>query len=163
MRQNDLIEEACKQVPPSEVDAFVKGARWILDSINDDNVRVVLEDQLPYGSIVLERFPNGSPKVVLGPSLGTLNQVEAEKMSDNRLWRLPTEKQLKILFNKNKSVFANLYKNGEKSLMTRSLGTNQGWTNPVVLDCKDGSTAQIVPNYSHYPTRALLDLSQNYK
>lgn len=158
MKHNDLIEEARKQVTPSEIDAFVKGAKMIMESIYAENVNIVLEDLLPQDSIVLERFSNGSPKVILGPNLGILSQAEAKRVANKGLWRLPTEDQLMKYYNRHESVFHRLFQNGEEHLMSCSTGTNWGYTNPKILHCKDGHTTQIVPNYTPYPVRGIIDL-----
>ena len=42
MKQDDLIQEARKHVSSSEIDAFVEGAKWIMESIFAENINIVL-------------------------------------------------------------------------------------------------------------------------
>lgn len=160
MKTADLITEARKQVSATEVDAFVKGAKWVMDSIHGDNVNIVLEDQLPCGAIVLERFSNGSPKLVLGPNLGSLGQSDAKKIANNGLWELPTAERIEQIYDCHTEVFEQLYRNGEECLMTSSTKQHGSWTNQVVLNCRKGYTCSTIPGWTPYPVRAILDLGR---
>lgn len=160
MKTNEILLEAKKQVALSEVDAFVKGAKWILESIHEKDVRIVLEDILPYGAYVIERFPNGSPKVVLGPNLGNLGQYDAKKAANKGLWALPSVEQLESIYEKNPEVFKLLHKNGERNIMTSSTERNGSWMNQMVFECKTGKSCQTIPGNAPYPTRAILYLGE---
>lgn len=157
MRLNDLLNEAHKQVSASEVDAFVKGAKWILDSMFTDDINCILEDSLPAGSIVLERFPNGSPKVILGPNLGNHTQSEAIRVANKGLWHLPSIEELINLYDKHQSTFMSLCND---YLNSCSSSQNGSWVNPMVLNLHTGRECHVFKGWEAcFPTRAIIDLS----
>ncbi len=157
MRKSD-IEEAAKEMPEEQREAFVKGALWFHDRMMTDK-DILMDEDLPSGSIVLERR-YGVPMVVLGPSLGEMSRDDAYgKMKG--LWRLPSADELKSLYKDHEDVFHTLDKMGEICLMTSDTKINDfngSWCNPVVFYTSDGKSCQIIPYYHPYPVRFIIKL-----
>lgn len=164
MKTSDIINESQK-LPEAEREAFVKGALWFaqkLISADQGEPDIIIEDLLPYDSIVVERFKNGSPKVILGPNQGEMTHYEATKAFPKGLWDLPSIQQLKKLWSLDKGIFRHLDEQGEHDLTTCSTGQNGSWTNPLVFGCHNAICSHIfLSSPQDHPTRPIIDLSGN--
>lgn len=115
--------------------AFIKGAEWMRKHIIEGN-HFLSDDVLPEGSIVLERFNDGTPKVVLGPR-------ENKFCKESSLWHYPTRNQFKRLYKKHPEKFKEL----ERLIGTCDDGENRyGSTffNTLAMYTDSGSFCQLI-------------------
>lgn len=133
--------------------AFIKGAEWMRKHIIEGN-HFLSDDVLPEGSIVLERFNDGTPKVVLGPE-------EERFCKETSLWHYPTRNQLKRLYKNHTEHF----KGSKKPIGTCDICENRyGSTfyNTLALDIDKGYIHQY---FSNMPIgwRKIIDYSNEGK